>query len=185
MTNKWRRYLPWGRGQKDALPRPSPQPAGTSIVFGGRRFTRLTESTVEHDFRLIALLHDIGLDQPMTMDGESPAEYGQRLLRDLITSNRALEVLGHLLVPEGMSPQEWSVATSKETAAYLGSLVHPDDKQRIYALTLEFLLSFFQAELDSLMISPASSETTASRAGKNGKRKREIRRVVRLGTGPT
>ncbi len=173
------------RGRREDEPkRPLPQQAD-AIALGGRRFVQLTESTVEHDFRMMALLREVGLDRPMRLEDETPADYGGRLLRDLISSDRALDVLGHLLVPEGVAPRDWTVEMAKETAAFLGGLVHPDDKQRIYALTLEFLLGFFQLELDSLRRSPPSSGRTRSRAGKSGKRKRVVKRVVRMGTGRT
>lgn len=161
--------------------RPSLQKKPEAITFGGRAFYPMTESTVEHDFRLMALLREVGLDQPMRLEAETPADYGNRLLRDLIASRRALDVLGHLLVPEGTPPREWSVEVAMETAAYLGGLVSPGDKQRVHALTLEFLLGFFQLELDSLKPSQISSDATESRAAK--RRKREVKRVVRLGTG--
>ncbi len=172
-----------GRRARKVSWRPSPQPTSDAIALGGRRFVQLTESTVEHDFRMMALLREVGLDRPMRLEDETPADYGGRLLRDLISSDRALDVLGHLLVPEGTSPRDWSVEMAKETAAFLGGLVHPDDKQRIYALTLEFLLGFFQLELDSLRRSPPSSGRTRSRADK--KRKRVVKKVVRMGTGRT
>jgi len=92
----------WCRRKRGWVPRPLPQkPAkpGAPIILGGRVYRPIGESTVEHDFRFMGLLRDLGLDDPHRLESEAPEQFAVRLLNDLISSGRALEALGHLIVP--------------------------------------------------------------------------------------
>jgi hypothetical protein len=149
------------RGRQRETRRPfSQKPAkpGAPLVMGGRTFRPIGESTVEHDFRFMALLRDLGLDDPHRLSSETPAQFAVRLLNDLMASGRALEALGYLLIPEGVESEDWTVAVGQETAAFLGQLSKPGDKAQVRALTLSFLIDFFERGLGSWALSPSSSE---------------------------
>lgn len=132
------------------------------VTLGGRAFRKIGIATLEHDFRLIGLLREIGLYEPYRLQSESPAEYGTRLLQDLIASGRAFDVLGHLLIPAEVPPENWTPEIARETAGFIGALTRPEDKEEIQALTLGFLLGFFEHGLSSWRLSTTSSESCRS-----------------------
>jgi hypothetical protein len=148
------------RGRRRETRRPfSPKPArpGEPLVMGGRIFRPIGESTVEHDYRFMGLLRDLGFDDPHKLSSETPERFARRLLNDLLASGRALEALGYLLIPEGVDSERWTPDLGQETAAFLGQLSKPADKAQVRALTLSFLADFFARGLGSWDLSASSS----------------------------
>ncbi len=155
----------WFRRKRGWVPRALPQkPArpGAPIILGGRVFRPIGESTVEHDLKFMALLRDLGLDDPHRPESEAPEQFAVRLLNDLISSGRALEALGYLLIPGEARSEDWTPALGEETAEFLGGLVDPKDKARVQGLTLSFLRDFFELGLGSWALSTSSSAKATS-----------------------
>jgi len=131
-------------------------------TIGGRTFLPLRESTVEQDFRFLALVGRARIDEVVMQPGESPEAFARRLLEVTIESGVILDLLGCLLVPEDIAPQDrdpgevWTPVVGQETARFLGQLRDPKDKAEVRGLVLSLLVSFFEGGIVSLWTSTTS-----------------------------
>ncbi len=130
-----------------------------TIRIGGRTFIPVRDSTIEHDFWLMAHIRGAGLDRIAIGDGEAPDDFAVRILAEVISSGRIFPILGGLFLPEKISPLDWTPAVAEETAAFLRKISDPADKAVIQQQVVSLLLSFFQTGLASLTISRKSSVT--------------------------
>lgn len=132
-------------------------------TIGGRTFLPLRESTVEQDFRFLALVKRARIDEVVMQPGESPEVFARRLLEVTIESGAILDLLGCLLIPEDKAPQDrdpgevWTPEMGQETARFLGQLRDPKDKAEVRGLVLSLLVSFFESGIVSLWTSTTSS----------------------------
>lgn len=132
-------------------------------TIGGRTFLPLRESTVEQDFRFLALVGRARIDEVVMQPGESPEAFARRLLEVTIESGVILDLLGCLLIPEDIAPQDrdpgevWTPEVGQETARFLGQLRDPKDKAEVRGLVLSLLVSFFESGIVSLWTSTTSS----------------------------
>lgn len=153
------------------------------IVLAGRVFVPVGESTVAHDIEVMRLLKVAGLDDPRLRTGESPEAFGWRVLQALIETKALLPLVACLIVPESAAPRRrgflrawledlgivreaaraegWTNALQAETAAFLGALDEPADKQLVYQVVAELLFPFLKTGLASWAASPSSSGTSA------------------------
>ncbi len=132
-------------------------------VLGGRTFLTIRESTVEQDFRFLALVKRARIDEVTLQPGESPEVFARRLLEATVEGGAILDLLGCLLVPEESAPRDrdpgevWTREMGEETSRFLGSLRDPSDKAKIRGLVLSLLISFFESGIVSLWTSTTSS----------------------------
>jgi hypothetical protein len=132
-------------------------------TIGGRTFLPLRESTVEQDFRFLALIKRARIDEVVMQPGESPEAFARRLLEVTIESGVILDLLGCLLIPADIAPQDrdpgevWTPVIGQETARFLGQLRDPKDKAEVRGLVLSLLVSFFESGIVSLWTSTTSS----------------------------
>ena len=132
-------------------------------VLGGRVFLPVSESTVEQDFRFLALVKQARVDEITMTQSESPEDFARRLLETTIESGVILDLLGCLLIPEDRAPQDrdpgeaWTRQMGDETARFLGGLRTPKDKAEVRGLVLTLLVSFFDSGIVSLWTSKMSS----------------------------
>ncbi len=131
-------------------------------TLGGRTFLPLRESTVEQDFRFLALIKRARIEEVVVLPGESPEAFARRLLEATIESGVILDLLGCLLIPEDSAPQDrdpgevWNPDVGRETAQFLGQLRNPEDKAEVRGLVLSLLVSFFESGIVSLWNSTTS-----------------------------
>lgn len=133
-------------------------------VLGGRAFRSIGESTIQHDYTFMGMVREAGLDRPTLEPGETPQDFAARLLGEILSSGRAFDLLGVLLIPEGMEDTDWTPELGEETAAHLAHLTEPDDKAKVNGLVLSTLIDFFQTGLASylslIQSSPAGGGTS-------------------------
>lgn len=127
------------------------------ITLGGRTFVPVTGSTLAHDTWYMGLVSRTGLDAIVRRDDETEPEFGTRLLRALLASGAIVELLGGMLVPTGTVPTEWTPQLAAETAAFIGGLEDPQEKDKAYPLMIECWSRFFQNGRRSSASSPPSS----------------------------
>lgn len=133
-------------------------------VLGGRTFLTIRESTVEQDFRFIALIKRARIDEITLEPGESPGAFARRLLEAAVESAAILELLGCLLVPEEAAPRDrdpgeaWTREMAEETARFLGGLKKPEDKAKVHGLVLSLIIPFVESGIVSLRTSTTSSD---------------------------
>jgi len=133
-------------------------------TLGGRTFLTVKESTVEQDFRFLALVKQARIDEVTLEPGESPEAFARRLLEAAVESGAILELLGCLLVPDEAAPrgrdpgEAWTLEMAEETARFLGGLRKPEDKDRIRGLVLSLLIPFVESGIVSLRTSTTSSD---------------------------
>lgn len=137
------------------------------IEIGGKRFTHVTDWTVEQDWWLMQRIRKAGLDQIAVGDGDpdSIAESISHAAADkLAASGLALEILGGLLLPEGMDPSQWTPALAADTTAHLGRQTGADARQAVRAVASWAIVSFFANGLTSFLTSRPSSKVASGQA---------------------
>ena len=140
-------------------------------TIGGRTFLPLRESTVEQDFRFLALVGRARISDVVMQPGERPEAFARRLLEVTIESGVILDLLGCLLIPEELAPGDrdpgevWTSEIGRETARFLGQLRDPKDKAEVRGLVLSLLVSFFESGIVSLWTSRTSSVETIPSPG--------------------
>ena len=145
------------------------------ITLGGRTFVHLGESTAQHDDWFMGRVREAGLDRVLLEIGEDPDQFARRILYQASGSGKVFEMIGALIVPEGMADASWTPEVALDTARFVGQLCDPEDKQRINNLTVTLLIGFFLGGLTSLETSktsstdaepaPGNSTTSATDAG--------------------
>lgn len=127
------------------------------LTLGGREFEPMTVTTIEHDFWLMSRIRTAGLDAMEKGAEESPEEFVARILDQVIDSGSAFEVLGGLLMPAQLPPQQWTPAVAVETAKFIRGLTDPIDKAKVQSQMIAVLIGFFANGLTSLTTSRKSS----------------------------
>jgi len=144
------------------------------IKIGGRMFVPVKNSTIEHDFWLMAHIRGAGLDRIAIEEGEPPEDFAVRLLGEVINSGRIFPILGGLFLPEKISSVDWTPEIADETASFLKKISDSQDKLEIQRQVISLLISFFQSGLVSLTISRKSSGTGPEGAPDSGSGGRPI-----------
>jgi len=133
------------------------------VEIGGRKFQQIEDWTVEQDWWLMQRIRAAGLDTIGVASGrpddiaEAIAEAIEAKLAD---SGLTVDLLGGLLVPEGMSPDAWTPAMAEETAAFLKRQRGREAREAVRNLAVWALVHFFANGLVSFKISPALSSVS-------------------------
>ena len=135
------------------------------IELGGKRFRVIEESTVEHDFTVIQLLADSGLDKFAQAEEESTADFSMRILRTVMVTGKSFDLLGAFLIPEDIPDLEWTPAIGLSTRKSISQITDAGDKILVRNAVVSMLLRFSMAGLFSWIASQKSSneETIAPR----------------------
>lgn len=127
------------------------------VTLGGRVFWRIEESTVEHDFWMMAQLQEAKLDKLDLPAGIAPEEAVDLMLERVVASGKTLLLLAGLLIPAGMAATDWTPEVAQGIHDHLRRLTDLQDKEQIKPLVASMLTVFFAAGLASVRISPRSS----------------------------
>lgn len=125
----------------------------------GQLFRTIERTTIENDFFVMKHLRAAGIGNCTPNAGESAEEFATRLLYGIVESGAPFELLGGLLLPSGMSDEEWCPAQAKTTAAILRQVNDPESKAQVQAVLVSVVAGFFQAGLRFLTPSLAASQT--------------------------
>lgn len=135
-----------------------------TLTLGGREIQAIeaqnNELTIEQDIFVMNAVKRSGIG-PITMhEGESPEDFVDRLLTDLVLSGAFFPILAAFLVFEG---EEWSVDKSQRDAmvAFLRGLREPDDKAKMRGMIATLMLGFLRGGLSSGATSQSSSAEEA------------------------
>lgn len=112
-----------------------------TFTLGGRSFTYVEETTVEHDEFIQARLRPAGLHEATMQIGEDADAFARRLMLQSAESGVRRELLASLILPA--EAEEWTPAIANETAAFLGKLSSEDDKHKLDTLFSSMLFRFF------------------------------------------
>lgn len=127
-----------------------------AVELGGRRFVRVENSTVRHDFWLMGQARKAGLNRIEAKPGTTVEDFVDEILGRLMDSDLALVLLGGLLVPEGLDMKDWTPATAAEVTRHIELLTAKEDKDAVKPLTASMLIGFFRSGIASLKISHGS-----------------------------
>jgi len=150
------------------------------LSLGGKVYYHAGIGPIRQDLFLMMHARHAGLTGVSILPDETPEAFAQRILSAMISSGRALLILGTLLIPEGKKVEDWSEDLAYETAKDLGAIMDPDEKQRVYQQLLSAVLGFFENGLGSWVAS-----TSSSRADAGAKKTEETRNSSPAGPGGT
>lgn len=133
------------------------------MEIGGRKFQQIEDWTVEQDWWLMQRIRAAGLDT-IGVASERPDDIAEAIAEaieaKLADSGLTVDLLGGLLVPEGMSPDAWTPAMAEETAAFLKRQRGREAREAVRNLAVWALVHFFANGLVSFKISPALSSVS-------------------------
>ena len=127
----------------------------------GRNYRVIERTTIANDFYVMKHMRESGLSDCTPKSGESPENFGMRLLYSVVESGISFELLGGLLLPEEIPDEMWSPAQSKSTGVILSKATAPEDKAQIQKVIIELVSHFFVAGLRYSKPSPAASAALA------------------------
>jgi hypothetical protein len=120
------------------------------MELGGRAFVVASEGTIEWDITLLTLLQGLGLADVVLHPGETHEQLAQRIFRTLTSTPKIFDVLGCVLIPQGVDPFTWSPEMQRETATHLKRLHAKIDKDAINSQIVSMVTSFFVQGLLSI-----------------------------------
>ncbi|OQB24232.1 MAG: hypothetical protein BWY10_02629 [Chloroflexi bacterium ADurb.Bin180] len=133
------------------------------MEIGGRKFQQIEDWTVEQDWWLMQRIRAAGLDS-IGVRSERPDDIAisisEAIEAKLAESGLTVDLLGGLLVPEGMSPDAWTPAMAEETAAFLKRQRGREAREAVRNLAVWALVHFFANGLVSFKISPTPSSVS-------------------------
>ena len=143
---------------------------GERLSLGGRTFHAVPagRGPLVQDLELLRHLERAGLDRLALDPGETAPAYAERLLHTLIASPHVLALLGCLITPEGVAPEDWTPKTGQETADFLGRLSDEEDKAEVRRLLVSVLIPFLERASASWLASRSGSEAAAAEAAAAG-----------------
>jgi hypothetical protein len=131
-----------------------------TITFAGRDFYIPTDRSIANDLWIEAEASAAGLADLHVEEGEDAVKFAARILSASVTSGKLLRLLGGLLFPCGVMPEDWSPATADDTARLLARVTDPEEKDAIRSIIAAVLARFFLSGVASATTS-ASSLTRA------------------------
>ena len=134
-----------------------PKPEKNEIEIGGRRFYAAASRSIANDFWIMSEAHRVGLANLHVEPGETPVDFARRVLNQAIEGGAVFTLMGGLLFPADMKPEEWTEKTAAETGAFLRSVVSEKDKEVIRSSVTAMLSNFFSHGLASATTSATSS----------------------------
>jgi hypothetical protein len=130
--------------------------ARDTFTLGGRLFTIVEGTSVEHDEFMEARLHPAGLHNVTMEIGEDPESFWRRMMMRSAETGVRRELLGGLIMPA--DAEKWTPQIAIETAAFLGQLTDEDDKRRYRIVLVTTLFRFFEGGISSLFAYASSLE---------------------------
>ena len=138
----------------------------------GQMWRAVEQTTLENDFFVMKQLRVSGIANCTPNPGESAQNYAVRLLYAIVENGVPFELLGGLLLPQGIPDEQWSTEHAETTAAVFRKLTAPEDKAEVQAILISLITDFFIAGLRYLAPSsiasametaqPNESETSAA-----------------------
>jgi hypothetical protein len=127
------------------------------IELGGKSYRAIEVSTVEHDFTVMQLLVECGLDKVSKTDEESADDFAIRILRMVMASGKSFNLLGAFLIPAETPDLEWTPELGLTTRQFVSKIADPAEKLLVRNALVTMLLSFSEAGLFSWTDSRESS----------------------------
>lgn len=128
-----------------------------TLSLGGREYERIEIGPVRQDLFVMMQARHAGLTDAQYREGETLEAYSERLLASILSSGRALLLIGGLVVEKGKKPTDWDEEMAHRTAGHLGSIVDLDEKKKLYAEIASTIVGFFAHGLGSWIASRRSS----------------------------
>jgi hypothetical protein len=119
------------------------------ITIEGKRFVPLRNGTFAHDIWLTRKIREAGLSNISIGDGETPDQFIERIAIVAHESGISLQLLGGLLLPEGVEERNWTPELAESTAQFFGNVTDPEGKRILRTQIASALFYFFANALAS------------------------------------
>ncbi len=127
----------------------------------GQLYRMVERTTLANDFYVMKQIRASGLADCAPGEGESAEDFAVRLLYGVVASGAPFELLGGLLLPEGVSDDRWTPEQAETTAAMLGKVSNPEDKAVVQKILVSTITDFFREGLRYLKPSRSASKAQA------------------------
>jgi hypothetical protein len=121
----------------------------------GQIYRAVKRTTLANDFYVMKQLRATGISDCTPGQNESAENFALRLLYAVVESGAPFELLGGLLLPEGVADEKWTPDQAETTARVLSTVTDPEDKAEVQRILIAMLTDFFREGLRYLKPSPA------------------------------
>jgi hypothetical protein len=116
-----------------------------TFKIDGQVYRMIECTTLANDFYVMKQIRATGIADCTPKQGESAEDYAVRLLYVIVENGAPFELLGALLLPEGI--EKWSIPQAETTAAVLQTVTNPEDKAEVQRILIAVLTDFFREGL--------------------------------------
>jgi hypothetical protein len=131
------------------------------VTLNGKGYNRIKNPSFGHDIFVMSIVRKHSLDRLQMFEGESPEEFADRVVQVALSSGSAMDLIGGLLIPEGITMEDWTEKVGRDTAIELSRLTSPDDKAMLRAELAQTMAFFLLSGIASLRTSRKSSTSPA------------------------
>lgn len=131
------------------------------ITLAGRKFKQITHATLEHDYKVLALLNAAGIRSIEMPEDADPQIFMEQLFANLVLAGSLLALFSHLVLPVELEGKDWKPSVAADIEAHLRSLTDESDKATVHEQLVAMLIGFFQNGLVRLVITPSFSGQTS------------------------
>ncbi len=131
------------------------------LTLGGRQFKPISNATLEHDYRVMALLNAAGIRVIEMPEDADPQVFMENLFANLVLAGSLLSLFAHLLLPAETEGKHWTPELAADIEKHLRSLTDDKDKAAVHEQLAVMLIGFFQNGLVALQITPSFSGSTS------------------------
>lgn len=131
------------------------------LNLGGRQFKPISNATLEHDYKVMALLNAAGVRVIEMPEDANPQVFMEQLFANLVLAGSLLALFAHLLLPADLEGKHWTPAIAADIEQHLRSLTDDTDKSTVHQQLAVMLIGFFQNGLVALQIIRSSSGSTS------------------------
>lgn len=124
------------------------------ITIEGKRFVPLVNGTFAHDIWLTRKIREAGLANIAIDEDETPDHFIERIAIVAHESGLSLQLLGALLLPDGVETRDWTPELAESTAQFFGNVTDPEGKRVLRTQIASALFYFFATALASSQTSP-------------------------------
>ena len=130
-----------------------------NITIGGRQFKPIKNATLEHDYKVMALLNSAGIRVIEMPEDADPQAFMEQLFSNLVLAGSLIPLFAHLILPADLEGKHWTPAVAADIEQHLRGLTDDTDKQTVHEQLAAMLIGFFQNGLVRLQITPSCLAT--------------------------
>jgi hypothetical protein len=130
--------------------------ADGTIEIGGVRYATIKNATFAHDIYVMRIVRQHRFNELTMEQGETAEMFAERVCHVAMANGSALDLIGALLTPADVAPEDWTPEIARKTTLALSRVTSDDDKAKMRAQLGSVLAFFLSSVVSTLTISQKS-----------------------------